>query len=136
MLTGPAAFELRHLHGSGSHLQILIFVSREFGGSALRNRPSLAAGSGGRWRGSPSAMRCPLWRQGKRSGQRPQNGGPDRFEGHTPMPHPNQQSEQWRISGVSDPRMLPIPVSSLERPGQCPPGPGRFFKLDSPVAQA
>lgn len=66
----------------------------------------------------------------------PPNGGPDRFEGHTPMPHPNQQSEQWRISGVSDPRMLPIPVSSLERPGQCPPGPGRFFQLDSPVAQA
>jgi hypothetical protein len=120
MLTGPAAFELRHLHGSGSHLQILIFVSREFGGSALRNRPSLATGSGGRWRGSPSAMRCPLWRQGKRSGQRPQMAVRTASKGTLPCPTPNSSRNNGGFQGFPTPGCFPSPSVAWSGPANAP----------------
>jgi len=88
MLSGLAAFRASTppTDAGPTPSQFLIFVSRGFRGLALLNRPSLATGSGGRWRGSPSALRCPLWRQGKRSGQRPQMAVRTASKGTLPSP--------------------------------------------------
>ena len=54
----------------------------------------------------------------------PPNGGPDRFEGQAPVPHLINSRNNGGFQGFSTPGCFPSPLSSLERPGQCPPRTG------------